>query len=154
VRGLRTIKILTAVSDFKDTVADYQQVASPNQWRFVLSGTWYGGYGNPGHIAYYVQRTPSGAWLLQAVERNAELDFVTEEDVAEGALNDEQRQAMWGMTLVEAQALRYERIVGVLLESPRNLSAKSAARHLYRAIEQAGGKVVAEPDDEGLLDWS
>jgi hypothetical protein len=148
------MKILTAVSDLDDTFANYQQEASPDQWRFVLSGTWYGGYSNSGHIAYNVQRTPSGNWLMQAVERNAELDFVTEEDVAAGALNDDQRQAMWGMTLAQAQALRYERIVGVLLEAPHNLSAKSAARHLYRAIEEAGGKIVAEPHDEGLLDWS
>jgi hypothetical protein len=56
----------------------------------------------PGHIAYYVRRIAGGVWLMKSVERNADLDDITEEDIEEGALNDDQLQAVWGRTLYEA----------------------------------------------------
>lgn len=47
-----------------------------------------------GHVAYYMRETVPGTWVLQAVQRNTELDGVSEEDVEEGMLNDDQSQTI------------------------------------------------------------
>ena len=44
----------------------------------------------------------TGVWLMMSAERNADLADITEEDIEEGALNDDQLQALWGRTLYEA----------------------------------------------------
>jgi hypothetical protein len=43
----------------------------------------------PGYIAYYMLHIAGGVWLMKSVERNADLDDITEEDIEEGALNDD-----------------------------------------------------------------
>jgi hypothetical protein len=88
---------------------------------------------------------------MNGIERNAVLDDITEEDIAEGRLNDDQIQAMWGMTLEEAQNQFYERIVAVWLDAPEELSSKDAAARMYEAVRKANGKIVDEPDEVGLL---
>jgi hypothetical protein len=88
---------------------------------------------------------------MDGVERNAELDGITDEDVKEGRLNDDQIQAMWGMSLEEAQNAEYRRIVAVCFDAPPESSSKEIANVLYDAICEAGGKVVEEPDSVGLL---
>lgn len=89
---------------------------------------------------------------MNSIERNAELDSVTQDDVDEGALNDDQIQAMWGMTLEEAQSQSFEQIVAVGLNAAPNLTSLDASRKLYAAVREADGKVVDEPDLEGLIE--
>ena len=145
--------ILTCTGSPDDELEAYRQHVSENRWELAMSGYWRETVYHSGYIAYYVQETSPGTWVMNGVERNAELDGVTEEDVEEGCLNDDQIQAMWGMTLEAAQNLRYERIVAVLLDAPAGLSSKEAATHLYRAVRAAGGKIItaADDDNDGLL---
>ena len=74
---------------------------SGTRWELAISGRWSESPYHSGHIAYYVRRIAGGVWLMKSVERNADLDDVTEEDIEEGALNDDQLQALWGRTLYD-----------------------------------------------------
>jgi hypothetical protein len=69
--------------------------------------------------------TRPNIWIMEAVERNTCLDDVTEEDVEDGRLNDDQIQALWNMTLEEAQRQQFCRIVAVC-EGGDDASAKAA----------------------------
>jgi hypothetical protein len=120
-------------------------------WELAIDGFWSESPYHSGHVAYYLLRHASGAWLLKSSERNAELDDVTEEDVESGALNDDQIQAMWGMTLKEAQQQIYEEIVAVWIKPPSLVTSTGAAKTLYEFIVASGGKAVDESGDEGLL---
>lgn len=105
-----------------------------------------------GHIAYFLTMARDGVWVMDGVERSAELDGVTEEDVEEGRLNDDQIQAMWGMTLEEAQNQEYRRIVAVIEDAPADTSPQHAAKLMYDHIKNNGGKIIDEPDDDGILE--
>jgi hypothetical protein len=146
------MKTLACTDHADDKLEEYRRGTSEDQWELAVSGYWSEGPFHSGHIAYYVQRTSPHTWVLSSVERNAELDAVTQEDVDEGCLNDDHIQAMWGMTLQEAQSHNYQQIVAVLLDAPDGLSSKEAARHLYDAVQTAHGKIVDESDLDGLLD--
>ena len=90
---------------------------------------------------------------MEARERNAILDDVTEEDVEEGRLNDDQIQAMWGQTLEEAQNAEYRHIVAWTDGIPPDVTAAEMAAVLYRAVCDGGGKEIDESDDrDGLLE--
>ena len=104
-----------------------------------------------GHIAYYVRRIAGGVWLMKSVERNADLDDVTEEDIEEGALNDDQLQALWGRTLEEAQNEEFVEIVAAWLDAPRKTVIIDAAKTLYEALRTHDAIMVSEPDEDGLL---
>jgi hypothetical protein len=106
-----------------------------------------------GHIAYFLANPRPGAWVVEAVERNASLDDVTEEDVEEGCLNDDQIQAMWGMTLEEAQS-QEDRFIAAYVEGvDASLTSAEVASVVYPAVCQATGKDISERDDsDGLLD--
>src|SRR5262245_24893992 len=99
----KPMKIETCVSDPDDVLEKYRPRARRVRWDLVASGYWSEDMYHSGHIAYFLARLGPGRWVLDAVERNTELDSVTEEDVEEGRLNDDQIQAMWGQTLEEAQ---------------------------------------------------
>jgi hypothetical protein len=90
--------------------------------------------------------------VLDGVERNAELDGITEEDIDEGRLNDDQLQAMWGISLEEAQNHKYRRIVVVIEDAPHDMTAKTAAELMYAEIRNKNGKIIDEPDRDGLLE--
>ena len=128
----------------------------PNQpvdWQLVASGVWSEDRYHSGHIAYFIANTGPGEWVMESVERNAELDDVTEEDVEEGRLNDDQIQAMLGMTLAEAQASEHRQIVATCSSARADWDSKSAAAALYQAVCKSGGKAIDEPDGTGgLLD--
>ena len=126
-------------------------IESPH-WELVASGIWSEGPYHTGHIAYYLTRTTSGIWILDEVTRNTELDGVTEDDVEADALNDDQLQSMWGMSLEEAQSQEHRHIVAILEEAPDDLSAKDAAKLLYEHVSKNGGKVIDEIDDVGIID--
>lgn len=111
-----------------------------------------GGNYHSGYIAYYVASIGAGKWLRDGVERSAALDDVTQEDVDEGRLNDDQIEAMWGMSLEEAQSSEYRQISAACFGASDDLSAKEMAEILYRAVCEGGGKEISESDDvEGLL---
>ena len=99
----------------------------------------------------YVRRIAGGVWLMKSVERNADLDDVTEEDIEEGALNDDQLQALWGRTLEEAQNEEFVEIVAAWLDAPRKTVSIDAAKTLYEAIRTHDAIMVSEPDRNGLL---
>lgn len=121
------------------------------EWTLVVEGFWEEGRYHGGYIAYDVARSENGTWLLRATERKGILDGVTQEDVDEGLLNDDQRQAMWGMTLEEAQSRRYQYIAAVLHDAPTDTDQTQAALLLYEEIENQRGKTVSEVTAEGLL---
>jgi hypothetical protein len=123
------------------------------QWKFVASGFWYEDVYHTGHIAYYIANPAPGCWVMEARERNAILDDVTEEDVDEGRLNDDQIQAMWGQTLEEAQNAEYRHIVALSEGVSLGFTAAEMAAVLYRAVCKGGGNEINEPDDHnGLLE--
>lgn len=104
-----------------------------------------------GHIAYYITSIGPGSWLLEGVERNTILDDVTQEDVEEGRLNDDQIQAMWGVDLEEAQSSVNRWICAACFGASEDLPLKDMALTLYRACIEAGGKEITEYDDLGGL---
>jgi hypothetical protein len=80
------------------------------------------------------------------------LDDVTQEDVDEGRLNDDQLQAMWGMTLENAQEQEFRAIVAACKNVPPDTLPVDLASILYEAVCNAGGKVIEGPDrSDGLL---
>ena len=121
-------------------------------WELAISGRWSESPYHSGHIAYYVRRIKGGVWLMKSVERNADLDDVTEEDIEEGALNDDQLQALWGRTLEEAQNEEFVEIVAAWLDAPRKTVTIDAAKTLYEALRTHDAIMVSEPDDDGLLE--
>jgi hypothetical protein len=122
-------------------------------WQLVASGYWSEDIFHSGHIAYYIGNVGPGQWLLDGVERKAVLDDVTEEDVAEGRLNDDQIQAMWGYSLEEAKALEYRSIRAACSNASDHLSAREVAAILYRAACDAGSSEITEPDaNAGLIE--
>ncbi len=97
--------------------------------------------------------TSKGVWVLRCTDRNAELDSVTQEDIDAGRLNDDQVQALWGMTLEEAQSQEETLVVAVCEDAPEDVTAKKMAEVLYEAVEENNGKIVDGPTDYGLIDW-
>jgi hypothetical protein len=123
------------------------------QWQFVASGFWYEDMYHSGHIAYYIANPAPSCWCMEACERNAILDNVTEEDVEDGRLNDDQIQAMWGQTLEEAQNEEYRHIVAWTEGVALDVTAAEMAAVLYKAVCKGGGNEINEPDDHhGLLE--
>ena len=132
--------------------AKYKAYVSGTRWELAISGRWSESPYHSGHIAYYVRRIAGGVWLMKSVERNADLDDVTEEDIEEGALNDDQLQALWGRTLEEAQNEEFVEIVAAWLDAPRTTVSIDAAKTLYEALRTHDAIMVSEPDDDGLLE--
>jgi hypothetical protein len=127
--------------------------AAATQWVAVASGFWHEDVYHSGHVAYYIANPASGCWVMEARERNAILDDVSEEDVKEGRLNDDQIQAMWGQTLEEAQNEEYRHIVAWTEGVAPDVTAVEMAAVLYRAVCEGGGNEIDEPDDrDGLLE--
>lgn len=140
-----------AIYQFPATHGPLLQVQPPNEWKLAIEGHWSQSPYHSGHIAYYVGQSPDGSWLLKSLDRYAELDGLTEEDVEEGRLNDDQVQALWGTTLAAAQALTYEEVVAVWTDPPTGISSTEAAAALYKALRGSGRPLVEEPNGHGLL---
>ena len=132
--------------------AKYKAYVSGTRWELAISGRWSESPYHSGHIAYYVRRIAGGVWLMKSVERNADLDDVTEEDIEEGALNDDQLQALWGRTLEEAQNEEFVELVAAWLDAPRKTVTIDAAKTLYEALRTHDAIMVSEPDEDGLLE--
>lgn len=140
-----SMKINTSISE-ADSLENRRPI-NPVEWQLVTSGFWAEDVYHRGHIAYYLARTGQREWIMEGVERNVELDGLTEEDIEEGRVNDDQLQAMWGMTLEEAQNVEYRKIVAVCSAATPDVDAEYIAAVLYRAVCAAGGKVITEPDE-------
>lgn len=106
------------------------------EWHHVGSGCWREGTYHSGHLEYRLATVGSGVWLLETIERNESLEGVTEEDVSEGRLNDDQLQALWGKTLEEAQTLEHRQIVAVAEGVPDLLSPEEVGRAMLDALDQ------------------
>jgi hypothetical protein len=141
------MKIETCTSYPDDQLEKYRPDKDV-EWKVIISGGWSQDCYHSGHIAYYMAKVGENAWVMDSVARNAELDGVTEEDVEQGRLNDDQIQALWGTTLEAAQAQAYKRIVAVWHDAPRGTDDRVVARTLYAAVKDAGGLIVDDPDDE------
>lgn len=123
------------------------------KWQLVVRVDWSESPYHSGHIAYYIAKTSPTEWMLDSVQRNACLDHVTQEDVDEGALNDDQIQAMWGQDLEDAQAAEFRQIVAVCSEAEVNAQAKDIAVILYGRVCEAAGRSAIDDEDfsNGLL---
>ena len=123
------------------------------KWQLVVRVDWSESPYHSGHIAYYIAKTSPTEWMLDSVQRNACLDHVTQEDVDEGALNDDQIQAMWGQDLEDAQAAGFRQIVAVCSEAEVNAQAKDIAVILYGRVCEAAGRSAIDDEDfsNGLL---
>lgn len=120
--------------------------------QLVISGHWSESPYHSGYIDYYVYKA-GDIWVLESSERNSDLDGVTQEDVDEGALNDDQIQAMWGMSLEEAQSQDYKCVVAVCRDAPKTADSRTMANKMYLALDRDEYKLVTERHDEdGLLD--
>lgn len=140
-----SMKIDTSTSESDSLEA--RRPAMPIEWQLVKSGFWAEDTYHSGHIAYYLAKVGSHEWIMEGVERNVELDGLTEEDIDEGRVNDDQLQAMWGMTLDEAQSVEYRKIVAVCSGAALDAGVQEIATILYRAVCLAGGKQISEPDE-------
>lgn len=139
-------------SDAEKSLAACRTEASV-QWMLVASGYWSEDMYHCGHIAYYITNPAPGCWVMEARERSTIFDDVTEEDIEEGRLNDDQIQAMWGQTLEEAQNAEYRYIVAWSEAVAPDCTAEEMAAVLYRAVCEDGGKEITETSDrDGLLD--
>jgi hypothetical protein len=124
---------------------------TPN-WQLVASGFWYEDTYHSGHIAYFLAKTGPSEWTMESVERSAILDGVTQDDVDEGLLNDDQIQAMWGVTLGDAQRSEYRQVVCIYADKEVGSKPEDIAAKLYRQVCDSGGKKIDEFDSsDGLL---
>jgi hypothetical protein len=138
--GDTEMEIVTSETSGVDLEA--QRPAHPVEWQLVASGMWSEDTYHSGHIAYFIANIRPGEWLMEGVERNAQLDDVTEEDVEEGCLNDDQIQAMWGMTLEEAQNVEYRQIVAACTSASPIGGVRPQVlvrRRAYQPDHDAGG---------------
>jgi hypothetical protein len=145
------LRIKTCISFPDDQLEPYRPGDNFDGWELLISGWWGEDRFHGGYIAYFIANPAPGVWMLDGVQRNAELDGVTQEDVEEGRLNDDQLQAMWGISLEEAKNCIYQRIVAVCEKALPESSSKEMGTLLYDAVERDGGLIVSEPEGNGLI---
>lgn len=118
--------------------------ATPN-WTPVVEGFWSQSMYHSGYYDYSVCQSKEGYWLLNQCSRNGCLDGITKEDVKEGALNDDQLQAIHDFgSLKKAQKWEFNMICAVWLDPPEGLSAEDAGRQQYEEFVEHGGTEVEE----------
>ena len=117
----------------------------------VVEGYWAQGMYHGGFISYWLYNK-GDTWILESLESNRELDGLTQEDIDEGSLSDDQIEALADMTLEEAQAERWECVVAVGKNTDPSWSPARVAALLYGSLDGAAHKLVSErEDDYGLL---
>ena len=150
---VRACAMTIQAKDSRELALESLRPAQRPDWQLVISGDWSEDRHHSGFIAYYLANTAPGQWLLDGVERYAFLDNVTQEDIDEGRLNDDQLQALWGISLKEAQSADYRQIRALCSGASEDLTAREIAKILYAAVCEAGGFEVTEPDNaEGLIE--
>jgi len=134
-----TPEIRTACRSDSPSLDEHFAGADPDGWKLVAESDWSESMYHSGHIAYHVQRNAARAWVMRSIARDPCLDDVTEEDVEEGALNDDQLEALGDMTLEEARAQEERKVIAVWMNPPKRSSRRAAAKLLYDAVVAAGG---------------
>ena len=117
----------------------------------VVEGFWSQTMHHGGYISYWLCSSGE-TWILEAVERHGELDGITEEDIEEGSLNDDQIEALAGNSLEEAQNETWEYVAAVGRGFDPSTPHQKIADRLYSSLGEGSFKLVSErEDDHGLL---
>jgi hypothetical protein len=139
------MNVLTFINHKRDEELENYRPAEPDvEWHLVVEGNWSESMYHSGFFTYSIAQTREGYWVLNQCDRNGFLDGLTQEDVDEGRLNDDQLQAIWFTSLEEAQNERSDLICAVWLDPPAGLSAEEAGSRLYEEFLERGGKGVEE----------
>ncbi len=139
------MNVITNLDNEKDDVLEhYRPSIDQESWCLVVEGNWSESMYHSGFYTYSVGKTKEGCWVLNQCDRNGFLDGLTEEDVENGCLNDDQLQAIWFSSLEEAQNERSDLICAVWLDPPPGLLAEVAGWHLYREFVDRGGMAVED----------
>jgi hypothetical protein len=145
--------LVIETADEQDQNLQDRRPSAEVPWQLIASGAWDEDLYHSGSIAYFLANPGPGVWVVEAVERDASLDDVTEEDIEEGNLNDDQIQALWGLTLEEARSQEHRFIAAYVEGVDPELTAVDMAAVIYPVVCQATGKEIFEFDDlEGLLE--
>lgn len=123
----------------------------PSDWHLVIAGHWEQGPYHSGYVEYHLARLGPSDWLMQCVHRPGMLDGVTEDDVDEGLLDDDQAQAVWGFTLEDAQAKEHSEVVAVCTDADPSASEVDIATAMYDAVCRHGRHEVSETLDVDCL---
>ena len=139
------MNVVTNVDAQKDDALEhFRAKVEQDAWELVVEGNWSQSPFHSGFYTYSVGKTGEGHWVLNQCDRHGFLDDVTEEDVENGRLNDDQLQAIWNSSLEEAQEERWDVICAVWMDPPPGLSAEEAGWRLYREFVDRGGMAVEE----------
>jgi len=117
----------------------------------MLSGYWSQDIHHSGWKSFMLAYIAEGVRIVECVSRNTILDSVTEEDVEEECLNDDQLQALWGSTLEEAQNATWREIAAVCIGAPKRTTAAKMAQLFYDALCSDGEPRIEEIDETGLI---
>lgn len=109
------------------------------EWHVVISGRWEQDTYHSGWAEYSVARAGPGKWVMDCMEWHGDLDNLTQEEVDAGDINDDQLQQLGSMTLEEAQAIRYHRIVAFATGVPETMTAEKIGELLHKAVLEDGG---------------
>lgn len=99
-------------------------------------------------VLLHKNRTDHNRTILKSVRTM--LDGLTEADTEAGRVNDDQLQAMWGMTLEEAQSMEHRKVVAVCKGAPSHADAQHIGGLLHRAVYLTGCKEISQPDHGAL----
>ena len=141
------MRIITCPCDTDTLLEDYRPEDDSASWELVISGFWAEDMYHSGYIAYYIAKLSSDCWVMDSLSRNAELDGVTQDDVDQERLNDDQWQLLDGTTLEEAQSVEYRRIVAVCTDAPKDATSSEMAPPLYEEVCRLGWARINEPDE-------
>lgn len=143
-------KVEVLTSEKVGSLEQFRPLGSDTNWLLVASGYWSEDPYHSGFISYYLANV-GGVWIMDAVQRNGMLDGVTEEDVIEGRLNDDQLQALWGTTLEKAQNEEYLQIVAICKNAPASITTPEVAKLIYEQVCNDGGMRIDEFVEDGLI---
>jgi len=143
----RLSQIKICVDQPDDELEVYRTDDLDADWSYLVEGYWGEDTYHNGFICYTAAKTSNGTWLLDATERYACLDDLTQEDIDEGEfINDDQAQAIHDFGGLEAaQSHTYSRIVAVGLGLP---DGPYIAEKLYKAVVEGGGKEIIDFDPD------
>ena len=142
-----THEIKICVDQPDDKLEVYRSDDLEIDWSYLVEGYWGEDTYHNGFICYTAAKTSNGTWLLDATQRNASLDDLTQEDIDEGEfINDDQAQAIHDFGGLEAaQRHTYSRIAAVGLGMP---DGPYNAEKLYKAVVEGGGKEIIDFDPD------
>ena len=141
------MRIITCPCDTDTLLEDYRPEDDSASWELVISGFWAEDMYHSGYIAYYIAQLSPNIWVMDSLSRNAELDGVTQDDVDNERLNDDQWQILDGRTLEEAQSEEYRRIVAVCTDAPKDATSIDMASPMYEEVCRLQWPRITVPDE-------